>query len=236
MAIAADHWVQFSDGQGGVYFYNFADGSTAKSIEALLRRADPQAAAAASPNASPKGASPKPEPPVSLLSQLEGAGAGTPAALMSTNSVDRAYGAQLYARYEHLLSATLASGPRPVRETLNVARKYGINLERELDCLWLADLSLSLPVPAGWLQLDHPKEGVPYWHNTILGVSMWQHPTDEYIRTVLKIHRAPHHLQVRTMASSSLARVTPVSLTGDKLVPPPPTVKNLIENSHSTRT
>lgn len=63
------------------------------------------------------------------------------------------------AKYGIGIAASLAHGPRPLLHTLEVGRAYGISLQREADLLFLADLALSLPIPAGWVHIAKPHSG-----------------------------------------------------------------------------
>jgi uncharacterized membrane protein YgcG len=165
-----------------------------------------------------------------LLSKLL-AGLEAEAPQMTDDELKLAYNERLQHTYRHVLGAAVASSPRSVRLTLDVASAYGLDLVGEIDYLWLADLALSLPVPAGWVHVDHPVEKKPYWHNAITGASLWQNPVDEFIKTVIKIQRAPYHHQVRVMAASSIARNEPGFLGGGKFMPrpAPSVVGNMIE-------
>ena len=86
----------------------------------------------------------------------------------------------------------VAVAPRPVRHTLEVALAYGLQLDTEARHLWLADLAVSLPMPAGWTRLEHPEMlGMAFWHNTLTNTSQWVHPIDDYIKGTIKMLRAP---------------------------------------------
>ena len=111
---------------------------------------------------------------------------------------------ELKATFGQVVGASLATGPRTARQTLAVAHGFGINPATEAEYLWLADLAMSLPVPAGWVQVEHPVDGQNFWHNEISGTSQWQHPVDEFIKASLKMLRAPSHPQVQVMRRSSI--------------------------------
>ena len=55
--------------------------------------------------------------------------------------------------------------------------------------MWLADLALSLPVPAAWVACDD-RNGRRFWHNELTGTSHWVHPVDDYVRATLKTLRS----------------------------------------------
>ena len=98
-----------------------------------------------------------------------------------------------------MLAASLAAAPRPLLQTLQVAMAYGINIEAEGHYLWLADLALSLPVPVGWVQREHPTNGMPYWYNEICDSAQWVHPVDDFIKATIKMQRMPLSPQVQVM-------------------------------------
>ena len=79
-------------------------------------------------------------------------------------------------------------------------------IEHEAHYLWLADLALALPLPAGWVQLEHPKEDAAFWHNEISQSSQWQHPVDDFVRATVKMQRSPTSPQVMAMRRSRVPR------------------------------
>ena len=81
--------------------------------------------------------------------------------------------------------------PRPLRQTLDVVIGYGIQIETEANYLWLADLAIALPLPAGWVQVDHPTQQAQFWHNEICQSSQWQHPVDDFVKATIKMQRQP---------------------------------------------
>ena len=91
----------------------------------------------------------------------------------------------------------------------------------EIELTWLADLALSLPVPVGWVHVEHPAEesGAHFWHNRIGGTSQWGHPVDDFIKSQIKMSRAPSHPQVRLMGTDSIARTSPSLLSGEPTAP-----------------
>ena len=88
-----------------------------------------------------------------------------------------------------VLGVVLAHEPRPLVHTLDVAERFGIDILEEAQWVWLADLALSLPVPAGWISLRDPASGASYWHNEISNTSTWHHPVDEFIKSTLHMLR-----------------------------------------------
>jgi hypothetical protein len=104
--------------------------------------------------------------------------------------------------FHQVLGASLAAAPRPLGQTLKVALAYGIQIDNEPHYLWLADLALSLPLPAGWVQVSHEGEQKSFWHNEICGSSQWRHPVDDFITQTIKMQRAPSSRQVQVMRRS----------------------------------
>lgn len=89
---------------------------------------------------------------------------------------------------------SLAHTPRTLKLTVEVGLAFGIDLVKEPEYLWLADLALSLPLPLGWTQIT--QAGSPplsFWYNKLLGTSQWHHPTDHFIKWTLHALREPLH-------------------------------------------
>ena len=98
----------------------------------------------------------------------------------------------LLTSFTPIVGISLATQPRQLRSTFDVALALGIDIVREPQYLWLADLAQSLPVPFGWSPAEHPTPGQPmFWHNELCGSSQWQHPVDEYIKQLLQALRTP---------------------------------------------
>ena len=102
--------------------------------------------------------------------------------------------------FHQMLGASLAAAPRPLRHTLEVAMGHGIQIETEAHYLWLADLAIALPLPAGWVQVEHPTQApAMFWHNEICQSSQWQHPVDDFVKATIKMQRSPSSPQVQVM-------------------------------------
>ena len=108
--------------------------------------------------------------------------------------------------FQQVLGASLAAAPRPLRQTLDIAIGYSINLDYEAHYLWLADLALALPLPAGWVELDHPTQQATFWHNEITDSSQWQHPVDDFVKATIKMQRSPSSPQVQRMQRGRAGR------------------------------
>ena len=100
--------------------------------------------------------------------------------------------AALHASYDPLLGTSLTTAPRQLRVTFDIALSLGIDIVREPEYLWLADLAQSMPVPLGWAIVDHPIAQQPsFWHNELSQISQWQHPVDDYIKSLVLALRTP---------------------------------------------
>jgi len=235
MQHAADRWMLFVDAEGVLYYHNFATGHTGTSLHQILYESIshtqmhldvlpplPPGAAA------PTGEAPRlhmPRPPPSPGASLFGLvrermrikerdESGPPDDELRSMFLE-----QLHERYRPLLAMSVATSPRAVLQTLETARAYQIHPVSEMDLLWVADLALSLPVPAGWVHAEHPTEDhhAHFWHNLITGSSQWGHPVDDFIKACIKNCRAPSHPQVRIMRAESIARTTPTLLSGESV-------------------
>ena len=107
-------------------------------------------------------------------------------------------------KFRQVLGVSITHAPRPMRHSLDLAIKYSIDPVQEAHAIWLADLALSLPLPAGWVRVQHPDEGVLFWHNELTGGSQWMHPIDDFIKMNLKILRSPSHQHSLVMRRSSI--------------------------------
>ena len=155
-----------------------------------------------------------------LLDDMRIASGGDDAATQSDAIVAQQIARTLRATFHQVLGASLAASPRPLRQTLEVALAYGISCETEAHYLWLAALALALPLPAGWVQLDHPTKGAPFWHNEICGSSQWQHPVDDFVKATIKMQRAPSSPHVQAMRRSRNPRKRRTAQLGVHPSPP----------------
>jgi hypothetical protein len=58
----------------------------------------------------------------------------------------------------------------------------GLDPEADADLLWIAEEALRAPLPVGWVELEDPKTGVPYFHSTIDNTVSWDHPLDGHYK------------------------------------------------------
>ena len=253
---AADRWMLFGDQAGGLYYYNFATAEHATSLHQILYDAlvgtpydtdalvpPPPAAGGPSP---PPGARPTSRsnrklqsPASSIFSVIT---EQTKAKAREENGppdeeMRAAFLAEIYETYQPLLALTMATSPRSVAQTLDTARAYQIHPVSEIQMTWLADLALSLPVPAGWLHVEHPTEehNAHFWHSAVTGSSQWGHPVDDFVKACCKIARAPSHAQCRLMRVESLGRTAPSLLSGEPTAGAPTSMVEKFEKELSQR-
>ena len=230
-----DQWMLFADREGELYYHNFATGARCHSLHKLLYNAlkdmehtgllvQPPSdststdadGSSASATAPALGTAPSAKDVREVVKQAKRKEWGAP-----DEELRAAFLAQLYAQYKPLLATSIATAPRAVSQTLETARAYQLHPITEIELTWLADLALSLPVPVGWVHVEHPAEesGAHFWHNRIGGTSQWGHPVDDFIKSQIKMSRAPSHPQVRLMGTDSIARTNPSLLSGEPTAP-----------------
>ena len=103
------------------------------------------------------------------------------------------------------MATAVAHNPRPLITTLRVADDYGISLKMETNFLFLADLALSLPVPAGWACVERPQgQGPAFWVNEFTGASQYMHPIDMVVKNLLRrLRLKPEEAKRKTSVSQS---------------------------------
>ena len=68
-------------------------------------------------------------------------------------------------------------------EVREYAQWLGMDLENERALMWIASEGLKAPLPEDWKPCRSP-EGDIYYINFSTGESVWDHPCDEYYRTL----------------------------------------------------
>lgn len=58
----------------------------------------------------------------------------------------------------------------------------GLDPEIDADLLWIAEEALRAPLPLGWVELEDPHTGVPYYHSTVDNTVTWDHPLDGHYK------------------------------------------------------
>ena len=121
----------------------------------------------------------------------------------------------LHTHYDPIIGSTLAWCPRQLRVTFEAAIALGIELVKDMDLVWLADLAQSLPSPLGWAVAEHPVTEQPtFWHNELTGVSQWQHPTDEFIKSLTVAMRSPLQSRAKNVVVAQLGEATLAAFGG----------------------
>merc|ERR1712217_15708 len=76
------------------------------------------------------------------------------------------------------------------QELQEYAEWLGIDLEKDYDLLWIAKAGLKAPLPHPWKPCQTGKEGELFYFNFETGESVWDHPCDEYHRSLYHKERA----------------------------------------------
>lgn len=58
----------------------------------------------------------------------------------------------------------------------------GLDPVADADMMWIAEEALRAPLPVGWVELEDPKTGVPYFHSTLDNTVTWEHPLDGHYK------------------------------------------------------
>lgn len=217
---AAERWMQFVDNRGKVYFYDFSSGTRAISLQRLVEHlleqvphARPIVTSKKPPKATQKRQhemSPEEAAAAAVLavaSKREAPGAARFASVVETASTSMAKAMandessreqrnalvdHLRSLYEPTVAMSVVHEPRPLPRTLLVALAYSLRLEFDADCVFLADIAISMPPPAGWIRVEPAsRQESAYWYNALHGCSQHQHPVDTFIRDQLKQIRQP---------------------------------------------
>jgi hypothetical protein len=68
-------------------------------------------------------------------------------------------------------------------EILEYAEFLGMDLQKEQHLFWIARESLKAPLPSEWKPCQ-TADGNIYYFNFKTGASIWDHPCDEYYRSI----------------------------------------------------
>ena len=150
------------------------DISDAADIEMRVARAEAEAAAASEfaelhiPDSPSPAASSStgfmlklPETPTPTSAKLFSPNGGTPGPLLEQRRLDD-------------VSANFVC---PLEDVIAFAEMIGMDVQEDLDLLWIADEALQAPEPVGWEQRMDPRGNV-YYCNTLTTMTMVQHPVD----------------------------------------------------------
>lgn len=67
---------------------------------------------------------------------------------------------------------------------LQYATYLGMDPMEDTELLWIAQQALTAPLPPSWTEHADPMSGDSYYHNDETGDTVWEHPCDEYFRTL----------------------------------------------------
>ena len=87
---------------------------------------------------------------------------------------------------------------RPRPEIVDYAKWLGMDLEAEKDLMWIAREGLKAPLPEHWKPCK-TSDGEIYYFNFSSGESVWDHPCDEYYRTLYADEVSPRLTQRSTL-------------------------------------
>lgn len=69
------------------------------------------------------------------------------------------------------------------------ASYLGMDLIQDRAFLWVAEAALTAPLPDGW-SVHSTKSCETFFHNSLLGITQWQHPMDAFFRSILVAEKA----------------------------------------------
>mmetsp|Transcript_8622 Transcript_8622/g.23170 ORF Transcript_8622/g.23170 Transcript_8622/m.23170 type:complete len:932 (-) Transcript_8622:52-2847(-) len=84
--------------------------------------------------------------------------------------------------YEELRRVLGRANPA-VKDIVDCARNLGMNMEEDIDLLWVAEECIRAPLPKGWTESRDP-QGQIFYFNQIKKESAWVHPADDYYKRV----------------------------------------------------
>lgn len=74
--------------------------------------------------------------------------------------------------------------PKPGVATVEELAEYlGMDLTADRGLLWIADAALAAGMPEGW-SMHETSSGPPFFHNAHFGITQWEHPTDQFFRSM----------------------------------------------------
>ena len=114
--------------------------------------------------------------------------------------------------------------PTPGVATVEELAEYlGMDLTADRGLLWIADAALAAGMPEGW-SMHETTKGPPFFHNSHFGITQWEHPTDQFFRSMYLAEKAK--LETGESPGVKLARPMPRTMPKDKplVLPSPPKV------------
>ena len=84
------------------------------------------------------------------------------------------------------VSALQDASPPTSKEIRDYAEFLGLNPDLDEEFLWIAEEALCAPLPGGWSEHFREEYGAVYYFNAHTKESSWNHPLEEYYRTLLE--------------------------------------------------
>ena len=102
---------------------------------------------------------------------------------------------------------------------MDYAKWLGLDLEAEKDLLWIAREGLKAPLPEHWKPCKTPGTGDIYYFNFQTGDSVWEHPCDEYYKSLYAKEKA--NLEERRRKEKTAAARNPPDEDASAALPAP---------------
>jgi len=170
----ADHWLQFSDEEGDIYFYSMRTG--VKSHDFPMGKLLGQGAIVSCvlPFRSLEPSAQRLcDAAASCWPDLHGA------------ELEARAEAELWAPVKSARAAALAHEPCQLTELINFGNYIGLDAALYPELMWLVNVALTPELPVGWLHRSLPDGSAYYW-NAILGLAQWEHPAVSYCCGIAK--------------------------------------------------
>ncbi|VDQ01292.1 unnamed protein product [Trichobilharzia regenti] len=108
-----------------------------------------------------------------------------------------------------------SAGEPTDQEIMLYAESIGIDVEKERDLLYIAEEGVSANLPKGWQVLKDENNQI-FYYDSKSGISMWEHPLDEYFRNCVikarqKIQRRANTVKNSKHDESSESCMSPIS-------------------------
>ena len=104
--------------------------------------------------------------------------------------------------------------PTPGVATVEELAEYlGMDLTADRGLLWIADAALAAGMPEGW-SMHETNKGPPFFHNAHFGITQWEHPTDQFFRSMYLSEKAK--LETGEEPDVKLARPMPRTMPKDR--------------------
>ena len=93
--------------------------------------------------------------------------------------------------FEVQRNTSLRVTPRSLADVCLMADYLGVPWggERGCELLWVGDAALCCELPLGWEVYTHDESATSYYHNTVTGITCWEHPQISFLRGVAEAAR-----------------------------------------------